>query len=132
MSKFNKQNLENLKELRNDIYMLMLQGKITQESFDMGDYWLEKTCGSVGCLIGWSCSLYKPVNDFMYKHHAIERYGFHDGSTITGEFLFTSKWDKYDNTPEGALARMDVIINEPNLFGEYLEEDEPIANNEEF
>ena len=135
-------NINNLKLLRDGLKKLMDDGVVTQETFDMkhyrsnergksiaGSYSL-KNCGTIGCLMGRA-----PFVEGLEFNETLTWTGYvsqkfntnHDTDHEFDEvfvFLFSSKWSEYDNTPEGALARLDVF-----LAGDFKYKDEDKKND---
>jgi len=131
-------NLTNLKIFRDGFQKLMDDGIVTQETFDMEYYRSDKggapatfrsihDCGTVGCFLGWapfikglefdrfsSLSRYMGWPTYFNEAFLDENYEESDkdfeGSAECFSFLFGDNWVFYDNTPEGALARLDVLI----------------------
>lgn len=127
-----KVNIKNLKILRRELPKI-----ITQKEFDMSffrregrisrieiDEILEKPkCGTVGCMLGWSPTIkgLKPVgsNSYMLKFvnedvfdfeaYVIKFFGIKQDSDLW-DYLFSTDWALCDNTLEGALIRLDNVI----------------------
>jgi len=135
-------NIDNLKLLRDGLKKLMDEGVVTQETFDMeyyrsnergksiaGFYSLEN-CGTIGCLMGWAPFVEGlEFNETMtWTGYVSQKFSFnydtdHEFDEVFA-FLFSSKWSEYDNTPEGALARLDVF-----LAGDFKYKDEDKKND---
>ena len=130
-------NLKNLKLFRDGFQKLMDDGIVTQETFDMeyyrsdehGDsivgFYSYENCGTVGCLMGWApfikgfepCLYYDDPFQIMHLDFMSYVYKIFNFDLITNQeyshvykFLFSSEWKDFDNTPEGALARLDVFL----------------------
>lgn len=124
-------NVKNLKKLRK-----YLAENITQKKFDMLDYRGRhnhsiisfRNCGSVGCMVGWLPFALRENNQSTFNNYKnIFTKGFDWDNYLKyktnieldselGEFLFDSEWAEYDNTLEGALGRLDFVIDNPNFF----------------
>jgi len=122
-----KVNIDNLKLFRDGFQKLMDDGIVTQETFDMEYYRKNKDgvevefssihdCGTVGCLMGWAPFVEGlEFNETRtWTDYVSQKFGFnHDTDheyVYVFEFLFASGWKYFDNTPEGALARLDVFL----------------------
>lgn len=125
-------NLTNLKLFRDGFQKLMDDGIVTQETFDMQRYRSNKDgshatfnsihdCGTVGCFLGWAPFIkgleFNYQQSLSFYSGWVEYFNevFFD-ETLEGvdeffEFLFSDEWECYDNTPEGALARLDVLLS---------------------
>lgn len=88
-------------------------------------------CGTHGCLAGWlpfalhSEGKYNLVEDNIYSVDGdlnwvelikdvlpcVHYDGFISDDCLLWEFLFSDNWSKHDNTLEGAIARIDVVLN---------------------
>ena len=96
-------NIENLKKLRS--YFASGEWK-KNGRFDMKDFWDDET--KCGCLIGHSM-----------KFLNLSSEDYVEGMDIYGEmplsdmwkFLFSARWASYDNTVEGAIGRIDAVID---------------------
>ena len=107
-------NIKNLKILRN----WLAAGNIKQEQFDMefyrsGEVNLEflnkKNCGTLGCVLGW-CPFIPKFSKYRatsFRYLADELFNV---SSSVWSFLFGSEWADHDNTLEGAIARIDIVI----------------------
>lgn len=40
-----------------------LETKVTDEHFDLNEYWTDKSCGAVGCALGWSGICFREDNE---------------------------------------------------------------------
>jgi len=87
-------------------------------SFDCGSV----DCGSVGCFLGWAPFVkelekhkepivtWQQIDEEMdWGHYSSKIFEMNEGSE-GWDFLFSSNWVDCDNTPEGALARLDILI----------------------
>ena len=109
-------NIKNLKILRN----WLEAGNIKQEQFSMGlyrsgenilPYMNEDNCGTVGCLLGW-CPFIPEFSNYESVSFGFLAEEFFE-ITFRGdawEFIFSEEWADHDNTLEGAIARLDVVI----------------------
>jgi len=125
-------NIKNLKIFRNGFKKLIDDGIVTQETFDMKRYRSNKDgcraafksindCGTVGCLLGLAPfiegletkEIYfsKVTRNLYFDDYYLRVFGIkvHYDDLVFG-FLFSGEWEYYDNTPEGALARLDVLL----------------------
>ena len=124
-------NLKNLKIFRDGFQKLMEDGIVTQETFDMAyfrsipenessRFYSKDDCGTVGCFLGWS-PLIKCLEaeriDFMtftgsldFDEYCSRTFNI-DSNSLCYNFLFSGNWCYFDNTPEGALARLDVVLS---------------------
>ena len=108
-------NIKNLKILRG----WLAAGNITQEQFNMeryrsGEGNLEflnkKNRGTLGCILGW-CPFIPKFSNYKserFNYLAEELFEINVLSPVWS-FLFSSDWVDYDNTIEGAIARLDVV-----------------------
>jgi len=138
-------NLENLRKLRNGIKRRILNGTINQDTFDMTwfrqrlmgggeqNFYDKNNCGTVGCVLGWAPMIkgleyklkdfgkyYQNSNELSFNAYC-ERVFNIDSNSNLWDFLFDGDWTDYDNTPEGAVARMDLILKFPDLMDEVEE-----------
>lgn len=51
----------------------------------------------------------------MFFSYSERLFNIADGND-TWNFLFSNEWKDYDNSVEGVVARMDIIIKTPDLF----------------
>jgi len=127
-------NFNNLKIFRDGFKKLMDDGIVTQETFDMryfrsgnprhlNDFFSIHKCGTVGCLMGWAPfieGLETQKKDFSeitgnlyFDEYHLRVFGIKgDLDDLVFGFLFGGDWAHFDNTPEGALARLDVFLAE--------------------
>ena len=107
-------NIENLKILRN----WLAAGNITQKQFDMelyrsGEDNLEflnkKNCGTVGCVVGW-CPFIPEFSNYRATSFSLLAKELFNVSTHVWSFLFSGEWVDCDNTIEGAIARLEIVI----------------------
>jgi len=135
-------NLVNLRKLRNGINRRIISGVINQKTFDMVDFRRgfevfsscdfvsKKDCGTVGCLLGWApmikgleCDLQdfgksyigEAKNYLIWSSYCDRVLSIGTDSGLW-DFLFSHEWANFDNTPEGAVARMDVVLMFPDLM----------------
>ena len=97
-------NIANLKLFRDGFQKLIDDGIVSQETFDMEYY-----------RIDFMSYAYKIFNFDSIKN---QEYNY------VFKFLFSSDWKYFDNTPEGALARLDVF-----LAGNFKYKDEDFVND---
>lgn len=127
-----KEHIKNLKLARN-----FLTNHVTDEQFHM-DFFRRRNdkfgeiltlrrvlvkpeCGTIGCALGWLVS--EPT---LHEKLITDRTKtFYEASSVlfglqsdnaAWDFIFSSAYAKFDNTREGAIGRMDVLIKYPNLF----------------
>ena len=125
-------NLTNLKIFRDGFQKLMDDGIVTQETFDMayfrsGDpnhlnhFFSIHDCGTVGCFLGWApfiegletkeIDFSNVTRNLYFDDYHLRVFGIKGNfDDLVFSFLFTGEWEHYDNTPEGALARLDVLL----------------------
>ena len=120
-------NIANLKLFRDGFQKLMDDGVVTQETFDMDSYRINKDgssatfrsihdCGTVGCFLGWAPFIkgLERTDAPGWSAYSYEKFRFPYGRNLefddVFQFLFASNWKFFDNTPEGALARLDVFL----------------------
>jgi hypothetical protein len=72
-------------------------------------------CGTAGCALGWSVSLFVPPKPrscdnqlTMWKGHSYKHFGIRSGARW--EWLFGGDWAEGDDTPDGAADRIDWLI----------------------
>lgn len=128
LSDFQKSNLRKLsKYLRG--------GHLTAE-FDMGCYCEEAfpitvdgTCGSVGCAVG-----HGPYAGIPWKGETnwptYSDNNLVDSDNYLWGFLFSSDWEDYDNTPEGAADRIDFVLDNLTMEDEEFVDLLPWMNEE--
>lgn len=121
-------NLEMLKKGRD-----YLANHVTDEQFDMDHYMQSNNgsdinvsshnCGAIGCALGWITQ--EPSIKEQVINKGFERYtevSFHLlGIKVLSkewDFIFSSNYSEEDsdNTREGAIGRLDVILKYPDLF----------------
>lgn len=134
-----------------------LELNVTQKMFNMQSYrensegdsvtFRSKTdCGTVGCalgyaplvngleaiaeefIIGMNHSNYLDFSDYCKRVLGICNY-----KDKSWEFLFASQWVGFDNTPEGAAARIKYLVDGNSLRGfnaDFLDYDEEYRNVE--
>ena len=88
-----KKQLKELKKLRD--YMASYEWQ-KLGGFNMGGVWSDS--GKCGCLI-------------HYKKHSGARLIGIECNTPMGEFLYACEWEHYDNTVEGAIGRIDAVLD---------------------
>jgi len=130
-------NVTNLKKLRNYLEKHVTQDKFDMESFrrknldenTVCDFTTKNKCGTIGCALGWAPFVKglepEPVEFYPGGFFGIPTLDFYqysqrlfntaDGSD-TWSFLFCGEWKDYDNSVEGVVGRMDIIIKNPDLF----------------
>jgi hypothetical protein len=109
-------NIKNLKILRD----WLAAGNIKQEQFDMERYrngenslrYINKdNCGTVGCILGW-CPFIPEFSNYKSTSFGFLTEELLDIEHLSNKwnFLFSGEWVDYDNTIEGAIARIDIVI----------------------
>ncbi len=91
---------------------------LTQDQFDM-DYYMNE-CGTVGCVVGWATTfkglevIDSDYDDYGYriKYYSYSKRLF-DLTSNKPEWYwcFSSKWAYVDNTIEGAIKRINYLID---------------------
>ena len=95
-------NIKILKELRDFLYSEEYK---KHGSFDMENYLIcgvERKC--YYCLAGFLRYIFK-------IEHERDVIGGCSGGDPLWDFLFSEEWKKYDNTVEGAIGRLDAVID---------------------
>jgi len=87
--------------------MYLMDEKNLKAGFDMSFYSNDgESCGTIGCAVG-----HGPYADIkkwryeMFPHYRDRAFGIFFGSP-SYKYLFTSRWNKYDNTAKGAARRI--------------------------
>lgn len=107
-----KLNLRNLRRGRN-----YLRDHVTDEQFNMGEFISE--CGTVGCALGWMSKCQStPILDEWGKWVAFSINFLGIWHSPCWDFMFSSNYVGHDNTLEGAIGRINVILKYPDLFDE--------------
>lgn len=119
-------NIENLRIYYNWCLDNLL-GKINEEAFDMeqfsnGDTWsknVDVICGSVACALGYAPRCFgiksedycKENGEFSYSTFCERIFGGSWFKDAPLAFIFDGSWADIDNTLEGALKRMKLVVN---------------------
>lgn len=88
-------------------------------------------CGTTGCIIGHAVSLNRGLMDMLVKQ--ANTYNFHrlyarwsvlftgvDSESNEWYFMFSGRWQWYDNTIEGAIDRIQAVINGTWRFHKHI------------
>jgi len=78
-------------------------------------------CGTVGCFLGWApfiegletkeIDFSNVTRNLYFDDYHLRVFGIKGNfDDLVFGFLFSGEWEYYDNTPEGALARLDVLL----------------------
>lgn len=95
------------------------------------NFYSKTNCGTVGCLLGHAPlieglepdeDLFKKVNfdedKFLsWKEYSLRVFNIKDQTRIW-HFLFSSYWFEFNNTVEGAIDRLNFVINNKDLINE--------------
>lgn len=104
-----KKTIKNLKIIRD----YFKSGKWKKfGDFNMKHLWKEDTDSGrpCGCVLGHAYfALYNKSSHECYFSLCYKKLGCLNESTL--DFLFDGCWAKYDNTVEGAIGRIDAVIN---------------------
>lgn len=103
------------------------------------DFISKKDCGTAGCVLGWmpfikGLEVNKEKDIFLYGGsdtnfvaYAERVLGMSYGNRIDHQyeneemvnkwdFLFSGEWSDHDNTVDGAIARIDTFLDNPEMF----------------
>lgn len=117
-------NKENLKLLRDYLRRPVLQAHFDMRQFDDDrvDELVRTTCGTVGCALGHATYAVTPKrkgedwDDYSKRALGIEE--------LSDEWLwcFSDQWADVDNTPTGAAARIDYLLEHGELPGDWCDQ----------
>lgn len=97
----------NLKKLADYLLSGKLKAIFNIKTFSAGLFFdiKETTCGTIGCAIGHGpyAGIPKHVDEDWYDY---ARRVFIGDNTLSYDWLFSSAWYDYDNTPEGTAKRI--------------------------
>lgn len=79
------------------------------------EYNLIHTCGYAACVIGWTPSMPGMPKPSMYESWDEYAYHVYGLDALYWDWCFSDMWSAIDNTPKGAAARMQYLLDNPDM-----------------